>query len=190
MASLRSDGTALAPAITLNRMYHWVPSAMSSTLPKFRLSPMSRNTTMANGKMKFAGKLASTCTTGCMYWATRGLKPIHTPTGTQTTEDTATTTATRSSVEAHAERVPDHPEALLPGGDIGQHVIQAVAERGGDGRGERHVAGPAPRGVADQAPVVDAGGRGHELVHRPGHGPPAPRGQGRPARPAQDVQHE
>ena len=33
MASLRSDGTALAPAITLNRTYHWVPSAISRMLP-------------------------------------------------------------------------------------------------------------------------------------------------------------
>ena len=33
MASLRSDGTELAPAITLNSTYHWVPSARSTTLP-------------------------------------------------------------------------------------------------------------------------------------------------------------
>ena len=59
---------------------------------------MSRKITIANGKMKFAGKLANTCTTGCRYWATRGLKPIQTPTGTQITDDTATTTATRRKV--------------------------------------------------------------------------------------------
>ncbi len=39
---------------------------------------------MAKGKMKFAGKLAaSTCTIGCMNWATLGLNPIQTPIGTQ-----------------------------------------------------------------------------------------------------------
>ena len=59
---------------------------------------------MANGKMKLAGKLASTWTTGCMNWATRGLKPIQTPIGTQTTEDTATTTTTRRKVRKRAER--------------------------------------------------------------------------------------
>ena len=37
---------------------------------------MSRKKAIANGKMKFAGKLANTWTTGCMNWATRGLKPI------------------------------------------------------------------------------------------------------------------
>ena len=30
---LEKVGMALAPAITLNRMYHWVPSAISRTLP-------------------------------------------------------------------------------------------------------------------------------------------------------------
>ena len=81
--------------------------------------------------MKFAGKLAKTCTTGCRYWATRGLNPIQTPTGTQISDDTATTTATRSEgQEAEAERVPEDAQALLPGGDVGQHAVQAVAERG------------------------------------------------------------
>ena len=53
---------------------------------------------MANGKMKFAGKLASTWTIGCMNCATRGLKPIQTPTGIQMIDETITTTATRRNV--------------------------------------------------------------------------------------------
>ncbi len=71
--------------------------------------------TMANGKMKFAGKLASTCTIGCMNWATRGLKPIHTPTGTQTSEETVTTTTTRRKVrKPRPNAVPNTPSPCVP----------------------------------------------------------------------------
>ena len=57
--------------------------------------------------------------------------------------------------EAQPERVPEDAEALLPGGDVGQHAVQAVAEHGGDDRGEGDVGGAPPGGVADQAAVVD-----------------------------------
>ncbi len=77
--------------------------------------PRSRKTTIANGKMKFAGKLASTCTTGCMNWATRGLNPIHTPTGTQITDDTVTTTTTRRKVrKPRPNAVPKTPRPCGP----------------------------------------------------------------------------
>ena len=40
-SSRRSVGMELAPAMTLNRMYHWAPSAIRTIPPKFRLSPIA-----------------------------------------------------------------------------------------------------------------------------------------------------
>ena len=59
-ASRRSVGIALAPAITLNRMYHCVPSAISKTPPQLRLIPAASKTAVNNGNKKFAGNDAST----------------------------------------------------------------------------------------------------------------------------------
>ena len=141
---------------------------------------MSRKRTIANGKMKFAGKLANTCTTGCRYWATRGLKPIQTPTGTQTTDATATTTPPAGTSGTRAERVPEDGQALLPGGEVGKHAVQAIAEHSGDDRGEGDIGGAPPGGVAHQAAVINAGGGGHQLVDRLCDGAPP-----RPASPGQ-----
>ena len=58
------------------------------------------NTTVANGNMKLAGKLASTCTIGWAIRVTFGFIPIHTPIGTHTTVATATSTITRAKVAA------------------------------------------------------------------------------------------
>ena len=63
-ASRKSLGMALAPAITLNRMYHCDPSAISTMPPRFRLIPVASSTAVNNGNKKFAGNDASTCTTG------------------------------------------------------------------------------------------------------------------------------
>ncbi len=93
-----SVGMALAPAMTLNRMYHWAPRAMRRIPPMLRLSPTATKATVANGKRKFAGKLARTWTTGCAYRARRGLMPILTPIGTQTSDAKTTRVATRSRV--------------------------------------------------------------------------------------------
>ena len=59
------------------------PCAMSTMPPMLRLVPVAMNTATMNGKMKLAGKLARTCTSGCAERATRGLMPIFTPIGTQ-----------------------------------------------------------------------------------------------------------
>ncbi len=57
---------AEAPAMTLKRMYHCAPSAISRMLPQSSGMPRATKTAMAKGKRKFAGKLARTWTTG---WA-------------------------------------------------------------------------------------------------------------------------
>ncbi len=67
--------------MVLNRMYHCAPSAISTMPPMFRLVPVAMNTAMMNGNKKLAGKLASTCTSGCAERATRGFIPIFTPIG-------------------------------------------------------------------------------------------------------------
>src|SRR5215469_14867355 len=81
-ASFRSVGIAIAPAITLKRMYHCVPSsisamAASSTPPRKRI-----NTSRSTGNNAVAGIDAANCTSGCISRAKRGLKPMATPTGT------------------------------------------------------------------------------------------------------------
>src|ERR1700760_1451303 len=78
-ASRRSLGIAEAPAMTLNRMYHWAPRLISRIPPKFRLIPVLIRARVANGNRKLAGKLASTWTTGWAYRVTLGFIPIQTP---------------------------------------------------------------------------------------------------------------
>ena len=79
-------------------MYHCAPSAMSTMPPMSRLVPVAMSTAMMNGNTKLAGKLASTCTSGCAERATRGLIPIFTPIGTQISVATITITTTRRNV--------------------------------------------------------------------------------------------
>jgi hypothetical protein len=57
-SSLKSLGKALAPAITLKRMYHWVPRIISRQSQIFgvRSKRMIRKT--ATGKSRLAGKAA------------------------------------------------------------------------------------------------------------------------------------
>src|SRR6516165_220259 len=78
-ASRRSDGNALAPAITLNRMYHWVPNIMSGLSQIFG---SSRNVTMpttATGNTTLAGNAAINCAIGWTRSAAHGRRPSHTP---------------------------------------------------------------------------------------------------------------
>jgi hypothetical protein len=100
IASRRSDGIAEAPAMTLKRMYHWAPSAISRTEPKSSGMCRATNTAVANGNRKFAGNPARTCTIGWANLVTFGLIPIHTPTGTQITVATAVRKMTRAKVAA------------------------------------------------------------------------------------------
>ncbi len=98
MASRRSVGMAMAPAMALKRMYHWAPRAISRMPPRSIDRPVRSSSQTASGKRKLAGKLASTWTTGWAMRVSLGEKPIHTPTGTQTTVATATRTTTRARV--------------------------------------------------------------------------------------------
>ena len=100
IASRRSDGIAEAPAMTLNRMYHCAPSAISRTAPTSSERCQATNTTVANGNRKLAGKPARIWTTGWANRVTFGLIPIQTPTGTQMTVATATRNITRAKVAA------------------------------------------------------------------------------------------
>ena len=96
--SRKSFGIELAPAITLKRMYHWAPSIIKRIAPMLRDRPMSMKISVAKGKSRIAGKLASTWTTG---WAKResfGLMPIFTPIGTQMMVEMTRSTTTRPKV--------------------------------------------------------------------------------------------
>src|SRR5205823_5316389 len=98
---------AMAPAITLKRMYHWVPSSMSKTAA--RDSPPGRPTSARSntGKSAVAGMEAITCTTGCKRRDQRGERPMATPTGTVQATPTSKATRVRSQVASEAtSRVP------------------------------------------------------------------------------------
>ena len=89
---------ALAPAMTLNKIYHCVPSTISGDS---QISGFSRQWTIAmtaKGNNTFAGKAARNCATGCNRSAQRGRRPIQTPMGTQTTLATAISKRTRTIV--------------------------------------------------------------------------------------------
>ena len=53
---------------------------------------------VAKGKRRMAGKLASTCTTGCAKRDSFGLMPIFTPMGTQMSVEMVSRTTTRAKV--------------------------------------------------------------------------------------------
>jgi hypothetical protein len=54
----RVGGKALAPAMTLNRMYHWVPSTISGLNQIFGLSCNETMATTTMGNSTFAGNAA------------------------------------------------------------------------------------------------------------------------------------
>jgi hypothetical protein len=55
---------ALAPAITLNRMYHWVPSSISTIEPTPRPPPARIRASSTMGKTAVAGTEAAICAMG------------------------------------------------------------------------------------------------------------------------------
>src|ERR1700739_4743712 len=63
-ASFRSLGMAIAPAMTLNRMYHWVPIAISRILPQLMLMCAKTKNQTTNGNVMFTGKDAAICANG------------------------------------------------------------------------------------------------------------------------------
>src|SRR6266403_660312 len=82
-ASRRSFGMAMAPAMTLNRIYHWVPIAISKMLPQ--LIPMWAATKKptTKGKVILTGNEAAIWANGWAKRAISGLEPIQTPIGVQ-----------------------------------------------------------------------------------------------------------
>src|SRR5216683_229045 len=72
----------MAPAMTLKRMYHWVPSSIRRIAASE--SPPGSPTRASNrmGKSAVAGMEATTCTTGCRRRDHFGERPMATPAGT------------------------------------------------------------------------------------------------------------
>ena len=96
--SRNSDGMALAPAITLNRMYHCVPISISSTEPTFRPPPRLISAISTTGNSAVAGTEAAICASGCAMRERRGLNPIATPTGMVHNEPRISAVHTRRNV--------------------------------------------------------------------------------------------
>jgi hypothetical protein len=63
-ASLRSLGKALAPAMTLKRMYHWVPRIISGLSHTFGWRWKWKMATTATGKRMLAGNAARNWASG------------------------------------------------------------------------------------------------------------------------------
>ena len=97
-ASRRSVGIAIAPAMTLNRMYHCVPSAISSTLPRLIGMWVAIKKATINGNVMFTGNDAAICASGWAMRATRGRSPIQTPMGVQISVAMTLMASTRRSV--------------------------------------------------------------------------------------------
>ncbi len=71
----------MAPAITLNRMYHCVPSSIRTMEPMPNPPPSRTRPSSTTGNSAVAGTEAAICASGCATLANRGLKPMATPTG-------------------------------------------------------------------------------------------------------------
>src|SRR5262249_59873638 len=93
-------GKAEAPAITLNRIYHWVPSTIRGLSQMLGSRRHDTMTTTAIGNSTLAGNAARNCATGCTRLAAHGLSPIHTPIGTHTRLASPISTTTRVSVNS------------------------------------------------------------------------------------------
>src|ERR1035441_8621725 len=85
--SFKSVGIAIAPAITLNRMYHCVPKRSSTIDPIPSPPPTRISNSSTTGKSAVAGTEAAICASGWAIRASRGLKPIATPAGIVRSED-------------------------------------------------------------------------------------------------------
>ena len=84
--------------MTLNRMYHCVPSTISGVS---QMSGLSCQCTMAMtkiGKNRLAGNAARNCAAGCARRAQVGRSPSQTPTGTQSAVASTMSTMTRTMV--------------------------------------------------------------------------------------------
>ena len=98
--SFKSFGRALAPAMTLNRMYHWVPRIISGESQMFGSPCRATMATTTTGKSTLAGKAARNWAIGCTRSVQTGRRPIQTPIGTQIRLAMAISTSTRIRVKA------------------------------------------------------------------------------------------
>src|SRR6185437_7806276 len=113
-ASLRSDGIAIAPAITLNRTYHCVPSTISAIAAM--LSPPGGESNMSSRteNSAVAGIDAITCTTGCSLRDHLGLIPTATPNGTVHAVAIISAARVRPNVASVATSIVHHVRPASP----------------------------------------------------------------------------
>src|SRR6202161_4344103 len=104
-AARSSAGIAMAPATTLNKMYHCVPRIISGLSQIFGLSFSTTITDTATGNSTLAGKAAKNCAMGCTTLANRGRVPTQIPIGTQTRVASAISTIMRDSVASPSSKV-------------------------------------------------------------------------------------
>src|SRR5579871_1569103 len=107
--SFRSVGIALAPAITLNKMYHCVPSISSTMEPTPNPPPTRISATRIIGNNAVAGTEAAICASGWASAASRGRSPMYTPTGTVQQAARTSTNSTRRNVAAAPVRISRTP---------------------------------------------------------------------------------
>src|ERR1017187_6014974 len=103
--SFRSVGIAIAPAMTLNRMYHCVPSSIRAIDPTPSPPPSRINKSSTTGNSAVAGTEAAICASGCATLASRGWDPIATPTGIFHAAASASEKLTRRNVRSEERRV-------------------------------------------------------------------------------------
>ena len=132
----------MAPAITLNRMYHCVPIS-SSTMAAIPMPPPQRiSTSSTMGNSAVAGTDAATCASGCTTAEIRGFSPTHTPTGMAHSPARTSVSSTRRKVLPAPARMVRRSEGERFANSLphANHGIQQAQQRGdSDGRRE-----PAP----------------------------------------------
>ncbi len=128
----------MAPAITLNRMYHCVPSSISKIDPVFNPPPRLTKPSNSTGNSAVAGTDAAICAKGCAIRARRGLKPMATPAGMVQADAITSAAITRrkvapalsSVVKSSAARDPSEQQQTL------KHAVKN--EQKSNDAGENH----------------------------------------------------
>src|ERR1700684_604814 len=113
-AARSSAGIAMAPATTLNKMYHCVPRIISGLNQIFGLSLNATIKDTATGNSTLAGTAARNCATGCTTLANCGRVPTQIPIGTQTTVARAISTVMRDSVARPSSKVVATSDIVMP----------------------------------------------------------------------------
>src|ERR1017187_672813 len=103
--SFKSAGIAVAPAITLNNMYHCVPRSSKTIEPIPRPPPARISTRRIIGNSAVAGTDAAICAIGCAMADSLGRNPIATPVGTVHRAASSRTASTRKNVAPAPQRI-------------------------------------------------------------------------------------